>query len=236
METELKNYRPVSNLSYMSKIIEEAAGRQIALHLERNSLQETLQSAYKKRHSTETALVAVFDTLLSSLDKPNSAVMVAMLDMSAAFDTVDHAILLKRLQSTFGFQGTVIRWFESYLSERTVRVSINDALSDTLELTCSLPQGSKLGPRLYSDYTQPLGYLLRIRLLLYHLYADDSGIFKPFSLKTHVAQANAAQELSNGINSIQTWTTNNRLKLNPSKQNSWWSVVYETDQRSKFAN
>ena len=80
--------------------------------------------------------------------------MVAMLDMSAAFDTVDHAILLKRLQSTFGFQGTVIRWFESYLSERTVRVSINDALSDTLELTCSLPQGSKLGPRLYSDYTQ----------------------------------------------------------------------------------
>lgn len=232
METELKNYRPVSNLSYMSKIIEEAAGRQIALHLERNSLQETLQSAYKKRHSTETALVAVFDTLLSSLDKPNSAVMVAMLDMSAAFDTVDHAILLKRLQSTFGFQGTVIRWFESYLSERTVRVSINDALSDTLELTCSLPQGSKLGPRLYSDYTQPLGYLLRILLLLYHLYADDSGIFKPFSLKTHVAQANAAQELSNGINSIQTWTTNNRLKLNPSKTE--FMVVCSVRNRSKI--
>ena len=124
LETDLKNYRPVSNLTYLSKIVEEAAGQQIASHLERNYLQEVCQSAYKKGHSTETALIAVFDALLTGLDKPNTGYLVAMLDMSAAFDTVDHAVLLERLRSTFGIKGTSIRWFESYLSNRTVRVSI----------------------------------------------------------------------------------------------------------------
>ena len=93
LETKLKSYSTVSNLTYISKIIVEATCRQLALHSERNSLQETLQSAYKKRHSTETALKAVFDTLIRSLDKPNSAVLVAMLDMSAAFDIVVHVLL-----------------------------------------------------------------------------------------------------------------------------------------------
>lgn len=151
--------------------------------------------------------------------------------MSAAFDTVDHAVLLERLRSTFGIKGTAIRWFESYLSNRTVRVSIENTLSDSLELDCSLPQGSKLGPRLYSDYTQPLGNLLRLLLLCYHLYADDSGIFKETSLSTPLDQQNAARDLSHGINCIQAWTTNNKLKLIPSKTE--FMVVCSVRNRSK---
>ena len=230
LDAEMKNYRPVSNLSYLSKVIEEAAGQQFAKHLEKNCLQEVCQSAYKKGHSTETALIAVFDTLLTGLDKPNTGFLVAMLDMSAAFDTVDHAILLERLRSTFGITGTVIQWFESYLSNRTVCVSIDNTLSDQLELDCSLPQGSKLGPRLYSDYTQPLGSLLRLLLLCYHLYADDSGILKQTSLHP-TAQKSAVLALSNGINQVQTWTTNNKLKLNPTKTE--FMVVCSSRNRSK---
>ena len=213
----MKNYRPVSNLTYLSKVIEEATGRQFARHLQENSLQETLQSAYKGGLSTETALVAVFDALLSGLDEPNTGFLIAMLDMSAAFDTVDHAILLKRLKSTFGIQGMVIQWFQSYLSNRTVRISIENTLSDKIKLDCSLPQGSKLGPRLYSDYTQPLGNLLRLLPLLFHCYADDSGLFKQISLASPTTQKNSTVDLSRGINCIQNWTTNNRLKLNPTK-------------------
>ena len=160
LDTDLKNYRPVSNLTYISKVIEEAAGQQFTKHLEKYHLQEVLQSAYRKTHSTETALLAVFDTLLTGLDQPNTACLVAMLDMSADFDTVDHTVLLERLRSTFGINGIVYQWFESYLSGRTVCVSVENTLSDRLDLNCSLPQGSKLGPRLYSDYTKPLGYLL----------------------------------------------------------------------------
>ena len=120
------------------------------------------------------------------------ACLVAILDITVAFDTVDYSVLLTRLRSTFGIQGTDIQLFVSYLSDRTVRVSIGNAHSDKLDLDCSLPQGSKLGPRLYSDYTQPLGFILKLLHLLYFLYADDSGIFKQITLSALKAQKHAA--------------------------------------------
>ena len=227
----MKNYRPVSNLSYLSKIIEEAAGRQMAQHLEKNSLNEMFQSAYKKGHSTETALISVFDNILTGMDKPNSALLIAMLDMSAAFDTVNHEILIKRLNMTFGITGKALQWFKSYLTDRTVCVSIGNTLSDKAQLDCSLPQGSKLGPRLYSDYTQPLGNLLQLLLLLYHCYADDTGLAKSMSLSSTDAQYEAVSNLGQSISSIQKWTTNNKLKLNPSKTE--FMVACSTRNRPK---
>ena len=227
------------NLTYLTKIIEEAAGCQIARHLQENSLQETLQSAYKGGHSTETALVAVFDALFSGLDEPNRGFLIAMLDMSAAFDTVDHAILLKRLRSMFGMQGMVIQWFQSYLSNRTVRISIENTLLDKIKLDCSLPQGSKSGPRLYSNYTQPLGNLLRLLPLLFHCCADDSVLFKQISLASPTAQKNSTVDLSRGINYIQNLTTNNRLELNRTKTGfavGRWHAVHAVDIRLPFLN
>ena len=131
-----------------------------------------------------------------------------MLDMSAALDTVNHAILLKLIQPTFGIQGTVIRWFASYLSKRTVRVSINDALYDSPDLNCSLTQGWNLDLRLYSDCNHPLTIpsLPRGFQYLHSILVQNS-----------CTRTNGAQELSNGINPIQNWSKNNRLKLNPSE-------------------
>ena len=115
---------------------------------------------------------------------------------------------------------------------KKIIVAFNDRVRRYIfALNCSLPQGSKLGPRLYSDYTRPLGYLLQLLNLLYHIHADDSGISKHISLATSEAPINAARVWGCGLNSIQRWTTNNRLKLNPTKRD--FMVFCSSRNRSK---
>ena len=126
----------------------------------RNDLGEVLQSAYKPCHSTETAIIKVFDEICNGLND-NKVVYMALLDLSAAFDTVDHRILLQRLEAMFGVRDSALEWFKSYFSGRTMQVIIEGNTSEPTELDCSVPQGSKLGPRLYSVYTLPPGILLR---------------------------------------------------------------------------
>ena len=100
---------------------------------------------YKPGHSCETALIKIFNDLLTHLDQ-NHAVLVALLDLSAAFDTVDHLLLLQRLETTHGISGTALRWVKSYLSERTMRVTVDGMFSNPVTLDVGLPQGSQLGP------------------------------------------------------------------------------------------
>ena len=116
----LKNYRPIANIPFLSKVIEKAEVSQINLYLETNKLNPPLQSAYRKHHSTETALLRVLDGILMSLDHRQDVVLV-MLDLSAAFDTLDHEILISRLGSYFGLSDTVLHWFSSYLMTGTRR-------------------------------------------------------------------------------------------------------------------
>ncbi|XP_077985142.1 uncharacterized protein LOC144439783 [Glandiceps talaboti] len=113
----MKNYRPVSNLSFLSKTIEKVVATRINDHLHSNKLDETMQSAYKTHHSTETALLRVQNDILSALDN-GKIVMMVLLDLSAAFDTVDHSILISRLQNRMGITGTALSWIESYLRNR----------------------------------------------------------------------------------------------------------------------
>ena len=130
-----------------------------ALHLDRNGgkyvhynedkLEEIFQSAYKVGHSTESALLRAHNDVLCALDD-GRCVMLVLLDLSAAFDTVDHGILLSRLSQCIGVQGSAYTWFESYLSSRSQFVQIRDTSSSDRQLTCGLPQGSVLGPILYS--------------------------------------------------------------------------------------
>ena len=232
LERKLSNYRPVSNLSFVSKIIEEAVSRQTTNHLKINCLNERMQSAYKKNHSTETAMISVLNNILNQLDKPNTAVLLANLDMSAAFDTVNHQVLFRRLQSTFGIHDMALKWFKSYLHKRKVCVKIEGEESDTIELDLSLPQGSKLGPRLYSDYTQPMGSLLRILILLYHCYADDTSLAKSMRIDSKDTQIESAKSLANSIEKIEKWTRDNKLKLNPDKTE--FMVIASTKNRSKI--
>ena len=111
-------------------------------------LDEMFQSAYKNFHSTKTALVRVQNDTLCAIDNNESDILL-LLDLSAAFDTVDHSILLSRLRDCFGVNGAAVAWFESYLTSRTQFVRVNDCRSTQRSLERSVPQGSVLGPLLY---------------------------------------------------------------------------------------
>ena len=230
LDNVLANYRPVSNLPYISKIIEAAVEVQLTNHIEDNHLTDILQSAYKPKHSTETALLKVCDDILSELDKGN-AVFLGMLDLSAAFDTVDHSILLARLERTFNISGSVYKWLESYLKGRTVQVCVDGQYSDAREVQCGLPQGSQSGPKRYSDYVFPLSRLIRALLLLYHYYADDAQVGKVCNPRSTEDQREAVQCLEMGISDISDWMFKNRLKLNNSKTEF---ITFVSKPNSKF--
>ena len=216
LEPIFKNYRPVSNLTFVSKVIEEAASLQIEQHMNKHSLNEKFQSAYKAKHSTETALVRVFDDVLQQLDRDN-VVYLALLDLTAAFDTVDHDVLMQRLNRTFKISGKALEWICSYLTDRSTVVFVDGEYSDISALDCSVPQGSKLGPRMYNEYTYPLGKLITIMLILYHLYADDSQLQKSFNSRIRGQDIQAATHLENCIIEISQWMNNNKLRLNRDK-------------------
>ena len=148
------NFRPISNLKALSKIIEKSVALQLTNYLMNNNLLENFQSAYKVHHSTETVMVKVQDDILHAIDR-NEAVVLLMLDLSAAFDTVSHEILLDRLSQCYGITGSVLKWFASYLSSRTQFVQIECSRSSLRELNCGVLQGSVLEPLLYVLYTSP---------------------------------------------------------------------------------
>ena len=139
-----------------------------------NNLFPVLQSAYRQNHSTETALLKVKNDLLLNMDKGHVTLLV-MLDLSAAFDTVDHGILLHRLQSKLGLRDKALSWFKSYLAGRTQQVSVNGSLSDKFSLSCGVPQGSCLGPLLFT--ASSLFDIMKSHLPSVHTYADDTQLY-----------------------------------------------------------
>ncbi|PIK33258.1 putative RNA-directed DNA polymerase from mobile element jockey-like [Apostichopus japonicus] len=151
----LKNYRPISNLSFVSKVLEKTVLSRLMDYLTQENLLEPYQSAYKSGHSTETALNAVHNFITSKLDE-DCFVLLVLLDLSSAFDTVNHSILLERLQSKYRLGGTVLSWFNSYITERYQQVKIEDVLSSPRPLVTGVPQGSVLGPVLFSLYLAEL--------------------------------------------------------------------------------
>ena len=176
----LKNYRPVSNLSYVSKLLEKVVAIQLSQHLLNNNLYEPYQSAYRTCHSTETALTRVSNDILQALDRKQS-VMLVVLDMSAAFDTIDHTILLNMLEVRYGIEGTAHRWFRSYLSDRSQRVRILGKSSGSRPLNLGVPQGSVLGPVIFTMYSAQTASIARSHGLSVHLYADDTQLYISFS-------------------------------------------------------
>ena len=170
---EFKNFRPVCNHPFLSKIIERAVAFQLNDYLTVNGLNEVFQSAYKKNHSSESALLRVTNDILRAIDD-NSSTILLLLDLSSAFDTVDHSILLNRLEHRFGMKDTPLNWFRSYFSNRKLCVSNRESTSSCRNLEFGVPQGSVLGPILYVLYTAPLGDILREHGVKYHLYADDT--------------------------------------------------------------
>ena len=163
------------------------------------------------------------------MDKKEVTLLV-LLDLSAAFDTVDHAILLNRLKS-IGVTGLVHGWFNSYLTGRTQAVCVDDVSSDSFNLTCGVPQGSVLGPILFNIYTQSLGEIARRHGLKCHFYADDTQLYVSFSVMESKDYVNV---ISNCIADIKAWMQSNLLLLNDSKTEV---VLLGTKQQlSKLSN
>ena len=171
-----KDYRPVSNLAFISKVLEKVVSARLNQHITANHLADPLQSQYLAGHSTETALVKVHSDISAMLDRGDMAILL-MLDLSAAFDTIDHSIMLQRLQQMFGVEGDALDWIRSYLTRRTQRVDVKGAKSEPKVLAYALPQGSVHGPQGYPLYSKPIGNIVRAHGLEYHCYTDDSQIY-----------------------------------------------------------
>lgn len=207
------NLRPVSTLPFISKTLEKAAGNRFGFHRVQNHLKEKNQSAYSKGHSTETALIRIQNDLLVSLDS-KKCVYLVLLDMSAAFDTVDHAVLLTRLSDRYGIKDGALRWVESYLTGRKQFVSVGSSRSEEHQLHCNVPQGSILGPSLFGDYNAPVAGIFRRHGVEFHLYADDTQVYVSFPAG---CESEARLKLENCLEEVRLWMAANYLKLNDSK-------------------
>ena len=206
----LSNYRPLSQLPLLSKILEKVIYKQLISYLDYNDLFDNYQSAYRKHHSTETSIIALTDSLHHSLDNHKS-LQLLFIDMTAAFDTIDFTILLSRL-SNIGITGTAFNWFKSFITTRTYSVKINSSFSQPYPLNFGVPQGSVLSPILFSIYLRPLSKLLQsYTLLKYNIYADDIVLH---TFATNSTQNNYFQDC---INSTTNWLTNNNLLINSNK-------------------
>ena len=208
----LSNYRPISNLPFLGKVLEKTIFHQLDMFLQTNKVHNKFQSGFRKGHSTETALVKVINDLRVSVDKKEVSVLL-LLDLTAAFDTIDHKILIHRLEYWVGLSGTALSWFCSYLTGRKYNVKLADHISDSHDICSGIPQGSILGPLLFSLYILPLGELISNHGVNFHFYADDTQLY----LSVAPDEPCALDPLVTCLTSIKCWMSENFLKLNEEK-------------------
>ena len=149
---------------------------QLDLYLKNNNLYSSMQSDYRRFHSTETALIKVFTDICCALDCGKNAVLI-LLDLSCAFVTLDHEILISRLRTRFGFTGNVLKWLQSYLSDRRQFVIIDCTHSSQNRVRWGVPQGSVLGPLLFNLYISPVEDIILAHGLYTMLYANDTQLY-----------------------------------------------------------
>ena len=173
----------------------------------------SMQSAYRKHLSTEIALLQVINDVLRT-EYCRQELVLLLLDLSAAFDTLDHTILLDRLSRYLGFSHTVLRWFSSYLTVRIQSVTIGNTTSSSRRLEFVVLQGSILGPLSFIFYTAPIQDIISAHNLDWMFYADDSQLY--ITIDPH-DQRPVLNTLQNCICEIIEWNTINKLVCNPSK-------------------
>ena len=193
--------------------MERIAYNQIVEHLRKNDLIEKFQSAYKPGHSTESTLLKVVNDLLCNVDNGDVS-FLTMLDLSAAFDTIDHTILLHRLSFSFGITDKALNWIKTYLLDRKQKIKIKDLYSNEIPINFGVPQGSVLGPLLFTMYVYPMTEVIKHTKFKYHLYADDTQLYTSFKSN---AINDALSEISKCTADINNWMTCNYLKMNSDK-------------------
>lgn len=211
---DYSNYRPVTNLLILSKLIERVVSDRMNKHMNDNGLHSPNQYAYKAEHSAELLLTKVSNDLLLSCDK-KTPTLVMFLDLSAAFDTVDQQRLIQILHDDIGIRGTALKWFQSYLQGRTQKVKIGDVYSEEVPVDFGVTQGSILGPTLFNIYTKPFPEKLKVVSVTVEGFADDNQLMKDFNI---VFQVEALGEGIEGtFKLIEEWMRENYLKLNSGK-------------------
>ena len=210
---DLNNYRTVSNLCFIAKILEKLVLSKDSSYRNSHNLYNTCQSAYRPSHSTEAALLKVVDYLFLSPNKGNISVL-ALLDFSSAFDAIDHPILVHRLHTNVGFTDTVLQWFPSFLTDRTHYVSLSNHCSAFAPVHSGVPHGSVLGQIIFTICILGIYLPLLTHTIIHHSFADDLQLQMS-------APPDRISELLHSIQScigdVKAWATANMLKLNDDK-------------------
>ena len=206
----VNNYRPISILPTLSKIIEKWIEKKLTFYLDEHTLLHKNQSGFRKKHSTESALIFMTDTWLKAINE-GKLVGCAMIDFRKAFDLVDHDLLLRKLR-IYKFSETSLSWFKSYLDNRTQQVVINNSNSSSGDAVCGVPQGSILGPLLFLLFINDLPLSLKNSSVSVDLYADDTTLY-------YIASDKAILEsyLQNALNVVRTWCLENGMIINTDK-------------------
>ena len=208
-----ENFRPLSNLCFFSKVLEKCVLKQLLEHLNNYGLLGNCQSAYRQFHSCETALTLVSNDILNNLDH-GLPTFIVMLDLSSAFDTVDHSILIDRLKKQFHIRDTVLQWFNSYLSNRNFNVKIRCSISKGIITLYGVPQGSILGPILFLLYISEIEKIAKLYGLKLHIFADDMQLYISFQ---HNNILSDIRNIEHCLRHIKLWMSTNFLKVNEDK-------------------
>jgi len=220
------SFRPIYNLNTISKILERLALTRLRPQITESSNFNKLQSAYRQHHSTETTLLNILNDSYSNIDGGRSTLLVA-LDLSAAFDTVEHSVLLTRLHNSFGVTGVVGNWITSYLTDRSQFIHVGSESSAVTDCPCGVPQGSVLGPLFFVAYISPVACLANKFGVSLSQYADDTQLYVALSKK---AVNDAVTNLQNCLFDVHTWFSQNGLVINPEKSEA---VLLSTIQHAR---
>ena len=215
LEIIQSSYRPISNLSFVSKLMEKCFLDQFLKHCKHQKLLPDYQLAYRKNYSTETAIIKLSDDLLWAMEQQLVSFFIAI-DLSAAFDTVDHNVLLSVLENKYGVGGKALECCDTYLWPRHCKVNINNSYPTPRELPFSVPQGSCTGPVLYHVYALTIQHIIMNDQISLYGYADDHGLrmtCKPVA----ESEISTVKDLQDCLSSVKDWMDENQLKMNSSK-------------------
>jgi hypothetical protein len=212
------SYRPISNLSFISKLVERVVAKRFTSYVATASLFPSQQSAYRAYHSTETAVLSVHNDLVCATDRGHVSSLM-LLDLSAAFDTVDHKLLLTVLASRFCVHDVALNWFRSYLSDRHQTFHFSGKASAEYPVDCSVPQGSVLGPIGFISYTEDVADVIHRHDVQSHFYADDMQLY----VSCHPDNINDVRlQLSACAADVSKWCASRRLQMNSDKTEIVW--------------
>jgi hypothetical protein len=209
----LSSYRPVSNIAFLAKLIEKSISRRVTAYLNEYELFDENQHGFRAHHSCETALLCIHDAAVKAIDEGNVMLLI-MLDLSAAFDMINHDMLLRHL-CTIGFCDDALKWMREYLSQRYQYVSCQNILTKQFLLETGVPQGSVIGPLLFSIFISQIKSVFHLNSKIrYIIYADDIQLFTSCKI---VEIPEAITRLESCIGDVKNWLSEHHLVLNAGK-------------------